>query len=189
MVFGLALSVGALALVATPPTNSGQLYGDIAIFGFSFLILIMVWFSYTRLMSVMTFEDHRAVVLNTVLLFTVSVEPFLFNLLHTANHVNGFFNAAGQAYAVDLGVMMVILGLFAWQLSLSKQPPLSASIRNGFRVEAGNRWVSAGIFFVTVAPVFDQVQVGPEPLRVWLWLVPLFFFGFVRRSRRKPEGS
>ncbi|MGA8274789.1 MAG: TMEM175 family protein [Thermoplasmata archaeon] len=188
MVFGLALSVGALALVATPPTSSEQLYSDIVTFGFSFLILIMVWFSYTRIMSEMTFEDHRTLTLNTVLLFTVSVEPFLFNLLHSANHLNGFFNAASQAYAVDLGLMMVILGLFAWGLSVSTQPPLALSVRTGFRAEAINRWVAAGIFFVTVAPVFDQVSVGPEPLRIWLWLIPLFFFAFARRTRRKAEG-
>ncbi len=77
MVFGLALSVGALALVSNPPTDSNELYTDIAIFGFSFLILIMVWFAYTRLMSVLVLEGRQTVALNTLLLFSVSIEPFL----------------------------------------------------------------------------------------------------------------
>jgi uncharacterized membrane protein len=188
MVFGLALSVGALALVATPPTKSSQLTSDIVTFGFSFLILIVVWFSYTRLMSVMTLEGQRTVALNTVLLFTVSVEPFLFNLINSGQSSPGLLDVAGQAYAGDLGFMMVILGLFAWEVSLSKSPPLSPIVRNGFRAEAVNRWISAAIFFVSIAPIFDQIQLGPEPLRVWMWLIPLVFFGLARRRLERTDG-
>jgi len=187
MVFGLALSVGALALVASPPTNSGELYSDLATFGFSFLILIMVWFAYTRLMSVLTFEDHWVVTFNTLLLFTVSVEPFLFNILESRNIAIGFFDAASQAYAIDLGLMMLVLGLFAWAVSLSKQPPLAPGVRRGFREEAVSRWITAGIFFVTVAPVFAEIWIYGQPLRTWLWIVPLVFFGFTRRHREKAQ--
>jgi len=189
MVFGLALSVGALALVSNPPTTSTDLYTDIATFGFSFLILILVWFAYTRLMSVFTLEDQWAVVLNTVLLFTVSIEPFLFNVLKSSTISTGFFDVVTQAYAADLGVMMVVLGLFAWELVRSHHPPLAPPLQKGFRTEAVHRWVMAGLFFVSIAPVFNQIDFASEPIRIWIWLVPLVFFTFSRRRRIRLEGS
>ncbi len=51
MIFGLALSVGAITLVGNPPTTGGALYNDILAFDFGFLILISVWMRYTKIMS------------------------------------------------------------------------------------------------------------------------------------------
>ncbi len=34
MIFGLALSVGAITLVSSPPTTASATYGDLATFGF-----------------------------------------------------------------------------------------------------------------------------------------------------------
>ncbi len=176
MVFGLALSVGALALVTSPPTSSTDLYVDIATFGFSFLILIMVWFAYTRIMSVLTLETRLTMGLNTVLLFSVSIEPFLFNVLKQPNLSLGFFDSVSTAYAVDLGVMLSVLGLFGWELATAKHATLGASVQKSFRTEAVNRWVVAGIFFVSAVPVFGVVEVGGEYLRIWLWVIPLVLF-------------
>jgi uncharacterized membrane protein len=176
MVFGLALSVGALALVTSPPTNSGQLVIDIASFGFSFLILIMVWFAYTRIMSVLPLETRLSTSLNTVLLFSVSIEPFLFNVLKEPSLTLGYFDTVSTAYAIDLGVMMVVLGLFGWELATARHAVLGSATQTSFRNEAVNRWIVAGIFFASAAPVFGTIEVGGEYLRIWLWLVPLILF-------------
>jgi uncharacterized membrane protein len=188
MIFGLALSVGALALVASPPKDSGTLYQDITTFGFSFLILISVWFAYTRIMSVLPLEDRVTVTLNTTLLFTVSVEPFLFNVLQTTGSGSAFATSVGQAYAVDLGVMMVVLAIFAWTLATEPGRPLSAEIRQSFREEAALRVVSAGFFFGSLAPVFDQVVLHGQTARTLLWIVPLVLLIAGRRKRDKTEG-
>ncbi|MGD0644409.1 MAG: TMEM175 family protein [Candidatus Bathyarchaeia archaeon] len=79
LIFGLALSIGALTLIGQPPSDFTALTFAIAYYGFSFLILISVWYSYTRAMSQLHFETTRTVLLNIALLFLVSIEPFLFN--------------------------------------------------------------------------------------------------------------
>lgn len=54
---------------------------DLLAFGFSSLILINVWNRYTTTMSAMPVEGTLVVRLNMALLFLVTIEPFLFNLL------------------------------------------------------------------------------------------------------------
>jgi uncharacterized membrane protein len=120
MIFGLALSVGAITLVSSPPTDVPSIYGDLGTFGFSFLILITIWLRYTRIMSVLPLESQRVIVLNIILLFLVSVEPFLFNILRNPPSVinaGAYDDATSMLYALDLGAMMVILGYSrsAWQ--------------------------------------------------------------------------
>jgi len=186
MVFGLALSLGAIALVANPPTDPTTLYTDLATFGFSFLILIVVWLSYTRLMTALTLANHSTIHLNVVLLFFVSIEPFLFNILERPSITADFFATVSQAYAVDLGIMTTLLGMFAWALSTTTSPVVPARIRGLFRREALNRWLAAGLFFASVAPVFAQVKVLGETLRVLIWLVAV---GIVWTTRVGRVGS
>ena len=81
LIFGLALSIGALTLIGQPPSDFTQLLFDIAYYAFSFLILILVWYSYTRIMSCLHVEAESSIYFNVVLLFLVSIEPFLFNQL------------------------------------------------------------------------------------------------------------
>lgn len=171
LVFGLALSLGAFALVANPPNDATTLYSDLATFGFSFLILIVVWLAYTRLMTVLAQEHQSTLLLNVVLLFSVSIEPFLLNVLVRQGLSTSFFGAVSQAYAVDLGVMITLLGLFAWVVTRSASGVLRDGVRKGFRREALNRWLAAGLFFASAAPLFDQFEILSEPFRVWIWVV------------------
>jgi len=76
-----------------------------------------------------------------------------------------------QAYAVDIGVMMSLLALFAWAAATADSSSLPERARRAFRREALNRWAAAGMFFLTVAPVFQDVQVMGETLRVWIWVL------------------
>jgi len=81
LIFGLALSIGALTLIGQPPSDFQALVLSIAFYAFSFLILISVWYSYTRTMALLRVETDRLVSFNILLLFLVSIEPFLFNQL------------------------------------------------------------------------------------------------------------
>lgn len=180
IVFGLALSVGALALVGSPPTSPETLYRALATFGFSFLILIGVWLAYTRLRVVGTFESGWSLRLNVVLLFTVSIEPFLFDLLVKANQTAAFQAAVSQAFAVDLGVMTAVLGSFAVYFVARARPDVTPEVRRRFRLEGVERWFVAGVFFVSAAPIFEQVNIDGESIRVVMWVVGLLLMWAVR---------
>ena len=109
--------MGALTLVGSVNeiATTGELLNDIAVFGFSFLILISVWLRYTKIMSVLPLENRWVISLNTALLFTVSIEPFLFNVLQLDNVLSR--DSSSQVYAIDLGIMMMILGGFSLVLA------------------------------------------------------------------------
>jgi hypothetical protein len=104
LVFGPALSIGAIGLISNRPKNTEILVESIAGFGFSFLILISIWFRYTEVMSVLRVEMTRTRVLNTTLLFFVALQPYLFNLLDF-NPSSGFGSLddfASVGFALDL---------------------------------------------------------------------------------------
>jgi uncharacterized membrane protein len=173
IVFGLALSVGALALVGSPPTTSTELYLALATFGFSFMVLILVWLAFTHLRSTLNFESRWSVGLNVVLLFTVSVEPFLFDLIVRPNETAAFLATANQVFAVDIGVMAGVLGLFAWYIATTPRTGLGPEARRRLRRDALSRWAVSGIFFLSSAPWFGEVQIFGQPARVTIWVVGL----------------
>ena len=81
LIFGLALSIGAIALLSQKPTDLFELGSLLLSFGFSFLILASIWLRYTRIMSALPLQTGRMIGANMLLLFLVSVEPYLFNLI------------------------------------------------------------------------------------------------------------
>ena len=66
LVFGLALSIGAISLFANPPSTVAALQSDVLEFGFSFLILITVWTRFSNLMEVLPIETRSTLILNTI---------------------------------------------------------------------------------------------------------------------------
>jgi uncharacterized membrane protein len=180
IVFGLALSVGALALVGNPPTSSETLYTSLATFGFSFLVLILVWLSYSRLRSAGTFEGGWSLRLNVILLFTVSIEPFLFDLLVKSNQSAAFQAAVSQAYGIDLGVMIGVLGLFDLYFLAAPRVVLTPEVRRRLHLDGIYRSVVAGIYFVSAAPIFWQVHIDTQPVRVFVWAAGLLVLLAVR---------
>ena len=53
LVFGLALSIGSLELLARTPKTTQELAISAGLFAFSFLIAIAIWLGYMRIMAVM----------------------------------------------------------------------------------------------------------------------------------------
>src|SRR3989449_7614302 len=109
LIFGLALSIGALNLIASKPPDTAALLGNIASFGFSFLVLILVWFRYTEIMSVLPVETTRTRALNTIMLFLVAIEPYLFNQISfgfaAPSNPTLPQDAACATYALDIGTI------------------------------------------------------------------------------------
>jgi uncharacterized membrane protein len=184
LIFGLALSIGALTLIGQAPSSFQDLVVSIAYYAFSFLILISVWYGYTRIMSNVRIETRREVELNILLLFLVSIEPFLFNELNSpiipAQYVS-------ILYAVDLGGLFAIQALLANSILADKNRPEDllrhyAAVRNGLIV-------GAAIFFISVLPFFWTLAIPITSntiihLRFILWIAPLFM-RFIRRIWEK----
>ena len=195
LIFGLALSIGAIALVSNPPATSAGLYRDIITFSFNFFVLISIWLRYTRIMSVLPLETRETIGLNTVLLFTVTMEPFLFNILRSGNSASpasiSLFEAASFLYGIDLGAMMFIIGVFTLALASEEKRLVPAEMTRQLKLESAVWLIAAGIFLVSAVPVFGRTFVGGVEvtgfsLREALWFVAVLigWVGMgVRRAR------
>ena len=175
LIFGLALSIGALTLIGQQPGNFQQLVFSILYYGFSFIILINVWYSYTRTMSLLRFETQRSVNLNIFLLFLVSIEPFLFNQqIHSTLALEQYISII---YALDLGGLFVILAFLANAILADKNRPLQ--VLYTYEARRYSEVFGAALFFISILPFFWiwKIPVGSTtsiPLRFILWLIPLF---------------
>jgi uncharacterized membrane protein len=162
LVFGLALSIGALTLIGQQPTSSDQLLVSLVFYGFSFLILIQVWSEYSSTMTLLSVEARGVRHLNLFLLFLVSAEPFLFNLL-TNPSVGiplAMADLASILYALDIGTMHVILALFSHSVAIEREEsfPVEARLYSSRR---DSRALVAAMFAVSIFPVF------------WTWTIRL----------------
>ncbi len=156
-------------------------------FGFSFLILMSVWLSYTNIMSVLPLEDSTTVTLNLLLLFLVSIEPYLFYLNITFDLLTHeiFLYYASILYALDMAGLMLLLALFTHQLASEEKGLIpKESLAKYTRVE-NILIISAVLFAITVLPVFWNVKLFDQPLRFYFWFIPLI----VSSVRRVSEGK
>jgi uncharacterized membrane protein len=175
-VFGLALSIGAITLVGNPPHTSLAIYEDVGTFAFSFYILISIWLRYTRIMSVLPLERRRTTISNVLLLFCVSIEPFLFNLLQRPDagvETSSFLGTASTLFALDIGGMMLMLGLFCNEIATKDRKLVPKDLIVPFRVERNSWLLASAIFFVSAIPIFWSVQINGTAIRYLIWAVPL----------------
>lgn len=172
LIFGLALSIGAIQLIGNVPKNYGNLVADVAAFGFSFLILINVWNRYTTVMSVLPIETRWVIRLNLALLFLVAIEPFLFNLLviPEGGLASGLGDPVSQFYALDVGGMNLILAYFTHALATEERGLIPRELVGRYRNVRNVLLVSAFLFFVSVLPQFWSYGIAGVPLRIALWV-------------------
>ncbi len=184
LIFGLALSIGAITLVTNPPKTSLAIYQDVATFAFSFYILISTWMHYTRIMSVLPIERRRTILANIILLFCVAIEPFLYNLLQsfiTGVETFSFLNTASTFFAFDIGGMTLMLGLFCNEIATEDRKLVPQDLCGSFKTES-NRWfLSSAIFFISTIPVFWSIQFLGTQVRIWLWIAALILVFAQRR--------
>jgi len=177
MIFGLALSIGAVSLLSQKPGNFTAVTYSIASFGFAFLILALVWFRYSKIMSVLPVESSGIVWANMLLLFLVSIEPYLFNLMT----VSAYSPAPGQLdsgststlYALDLGGLMLILAVFMHKLTDEEKRLIPRELLRGYRLTMYTTILAGILFLLSALPVFWSVIVisSPSvPVRYVLWI-------------------
>jgi uncharacterized membrane protein len=179
--------------VSNPPPDVRAVYNDLATFGFSFLILITMWLRYTRIMSVFPIETRRVNNLNILLLFCVSIEPFLFNLVRNMPVVTdprGFADATSALYALDLGAMFAILGGFSLTLANEERKLIPKTLTRQYRIEGATTIVCGLIFCISALPVFYTTTLGnAEPIRYYLWAIPLLLFWVLRTMKGRVGGQ
>ncbi len=184
MVFGLALSLGALVLIGQPPQDPDHLHVGVGLFGFSFLILVTVWYNYSSVMGVLPVETRGLISANLVLLFVVALEPYLPFVV--AFHVlDAVGEAASVLYAVDLAVMNAILAGFVHVLSQEDRRLVHASLLRKMRSIRDVNNGFAFVFLLSLAPVFwTWSWFGNMPSRIDIWVLTLPVGWAVRLARR-----
>ena len=181
LIFGLALSIGALALISQQPSNFGVLVSSLFFYSFSFLVLVSVWRSYSTILSVLPVETEWLTNLNILLLFIVSIEPYLFNQLFIATGT--LWNGISMLYAVDLAVMFVVLGFFNHSLANEEKNLVPKNYLRKYRLERNYDVVVAAVFAMSVLPIFEftlEVTGRLFPLRALVWIMALVL-GLIRR--------
>ena len=116
------------------------------------------------------FETGIMMWLNILLLFFVSIEPYLLSLISlspaAANHVMLAFTS--QIYALDLIGLTGILGLFAHMLARKEQLAAPESTEE-FKWLRNTQFVSAGLFGISTLPIFWSWMIQGTPVRFYLW--------------------
>jgi uncharacterized membrane protein len=190
LVFGLALSIGSLTLIANIPRNAPSLGNDIIYFGFSFLIVIMTWSGYTRTIAYLPIETEGIFFLNVVLLFVVALEPFLFYVLisQTGSSVAtlAFLDSASVAYALDVGIMYLMLAGFNYMVTVEEKRKTNPSeiLIKRFRRLTYLLLFGAGLFLISALPYFWVSAAVGVYLRFDFWYASIAMFVGTRFASR-----
>lgn len=187
LVFGLALSLGAIALIqGQVPRDPSTLTRDVELFAFSFLIIVRIWLGYTRIVSVLPVETPGALSLNLCLLFCVALEPFLYYVFQTA--AIGFLDFSSAAFALDTGSMMALLSGMTYAVVREEKRGnvrrLSPIVLRNFEIGAFAQAIAAGVFLVSTSQVFWIPIPYLGFLRFLVWFVALAAVFTSRTVRR-----
>jgi len=188
LVFGLALSIGALILAGKLPTDGQTLAVNVLEFGFGFLIVILTWLGYSRIMAVLPVEVPFALAANIVLLFLVVLEPYLFYVLISAQIEQA--NAFSVAYGLDVAGMFFMQALLAFLVlkedksGLHGQARLHPLVLRRFKRIARADAVTATVFLASTLPLFwTSTPIGFLRFYMWSSSFIIFFVAVPLRKR------
>ncbi len=178
LIFGLALSIGALTLIGQQIQNLQDLLASLLFYAFSFLILISVWRIYSTIVSVLPTETSKMINLNIFLLFLVAIEPFLLN--QVLQQSGDLLNSVSIIYAVDLAFMFLILAVFDHALAQEEKNLVPKSYLHRFRNNRNLDLLAASIFLISIIPVIGDLHIFSTTidgttygltLRALLWII------------------
>ncbi len=175
LIFGLALSIGAVGLLNNKPSTAQALILSVTLFLFSFLILMSIWLRYTETMSALPVETTSTRTLNVFLLFFVALEPYLFNLMGT---IGVPADVATAAYAIDIGAVYAILASFNTILSSKDRKLIETALIRKYQAIRNLQIAVTAIFLVSILVPFDiglTIAGQTTPVRFLVWAPTLLF--------------
>ena len=188
LVFGLALSIGSLELLARTPIDASELAVNLGLFAFSFFVIISIWLGYARIVAITPEETGRALGLNLFLLFLVVLEPYLFFVLQSRPDTV-FVSWASLAYAIDVGSMFLILAgmiRIALQENKAKEDKLHPILFRRLRLATKFYSAIGGLYVISALPFFwVDSPIGPVRFVFWYSAFGFVLFGIINRRREK----
>ena len=175
LVFGLALTLGAITLTKPASDDLGSLFNVVTQFGLSFTVIIWIWWLYNNLVTEQHLARKGMVPLNILLLFLVVIEPFLLS-------VSQPYSSGKIAYSVDLGFTLLIFATFTKADMKDEQVAQNENQMNLLRSNWHLSMACAVIFFASLVP--QLLLGGPgEYIQSLMWLSALFI-GVIGRYLR-----
>ena len=185
LVFGLALSIGSLELLAKTPQTPAELETSIALFAFSFFVIVSIWIGYARIMGVVPQETGASISLNLLLLFCVVLEPYLFFVLQSASADVSLLEWTSFAYALDVGADFLVLGGLI-RVLLRVKTDLHPVIARRFRLAMLFYVLIGGLYVVSALPVFwVDTPIGELRFVFWYSSFAFVFMGILNRRRER----
>jgi uncharacterized membrane protein len=193
LIFGLALSIGALTLISQKPTNLIQIEFSLLFFGFSFYVLSSVWIRYSRIMSVIPVETGPVVAINIILLFLVSIEPYLYNLMIGSSNAPPpgqlYLGTTTSLFAADMGSMQLILAYFSHQLASEDKKLVPKELLRNYRLQSYTSVFTAALFLISILPIFWSITIFGIQARFYLWASFAVVLNLRRLLERRPKKS
>ncbi len=129
-------------------------------------------------MSVLPVETTGTRALNTVMLFLVAIEPYLFNQISfgfaAPSNPTLPQDAASATYALDIGAIWAILAAFTHILMVEEKKLVAPDLFRKYRLLRNLEIIIATTFFVSILPPFWTYAIGGTNLRYILWLLSFF---------------
>ncbi len=171
-VFGFALAVGALSLTKANPETTGDVIGGLVLFSLSFLILVVIWWGTSDIMSRINHTKQITILLNILLLFFVAIEPYLLNILSTSPQL---FFLSTTLYGLDMAVLMGLTAALCHILLRENRTTLTPHQLRFYTRRRNNQVVCTGLFVISLAPPFLEWTLAGMSIRVLIWFTTLAF--------------
>jgi uncharacterized membrane protein len=168
LVFGLALTLGAITLVAPSQDDYVRLLGVLLRFALSFFIIVFVWWLYNSTITQTDLGEGNRVFLNFLLLLLVVMEPFLLTIAGT--------KSGATAYAIDLGVIMGILVAFNYYIVRDEREGLDGTRMRALRATRNILIACCILFFISIIPIIVLPKPDGEDFSSLIWFGILLFF-------------
>jgi uncharacterized membrane protein len=176
LVFGLALTLGAVALVRPDRNDFVQLFNIILNFALSFLIIIWMWYLYNRLINQLDMDRKSEVILNFILLFLVVIEPYLWTLINTSS--------GATLYALDIGTALLILGGFS-HFIIQKARMRGENVKQQM-FGRSITFALALVFYVSIIPgLISELQPYGVQGLIWLSVLLLAVLSRLRSDKSR----
>ena len=169
-VFGFALAVGALSLTKANPETTNDVIGGLVLFSLSFIILVVIWWGTSDIMSRIDQAKPITILLNIALLFFVAIEPYLLNILNASVNL---FPLSSSLYGIDMAFLMGLSAALCHILIKENKATLTPQQLRHFTISRNNQFLCAGLFFVSLLPQFLEWTLGGLSVRVIIWFATL----------------